>query len=366
MGIFSTNAFASDDDDAIHVSGINDTTYLSIFNTGTFSDVSITKWYYYYVQDISQRGIIYGDSNNTFGPDNNLTRAEAVTILSRSFAGSLGSTSNTPFNDISGHWARNAIVWAYNMGIVGGTGNGNFSPDSYVTRQDFAVMIVRYCINAEIFTLPTITAKTTFADDATIASYAKDSVYKLQKATIIAGAGSYKFYPYSYITRAEVSKIISKTIGLISADGVAISREETDSVRGFLLLVPTAYVVTSQFYQEYREASNYITFYQTYSTLVVSKQVRQLFDVYLKPVGFYNASDLKRGTTLIASRNLNVIMSSLYNGDLYLFDGRCCKIAFKDTAGGTYHALLSSKVALGSDEGKNGILSFTYDIAISH
>lgn len=164
------------DDDALHEV---DSTTSSIFSNAYFSDVKFGTWFYVPVQNLYARKVVNGYENGKFLPNNSITRAEAIKIIANSYAGSLGNSSGMPFNDISGHWAQKEIIWAYNMGIVNGTGNGKFSPDNKITRQDFAVMAFRYCDKAEKFNLPTDISQSNFKDHNSIASYAITSVYRL-------------------------------------------------------------------------------------------------------------------------------------------------------------------------------------------
>ena len=88
-----------------------------------------------------------------FAPDNVLTRAEAAVILVRAMglekkvddeAGSIAQ-----FTDISEHWGRNEIETAACHGIVLGTGDGKFSPDKHLTRQEMAVMLDRILVHLQ-------------------------------------------------------------------------------------------------------------------------------------------------------------------------------------------------------------------------
>ncbi len=248
----------------------------------SFSDVDFFAWYRYYVNSVASRKIMNGYPDGTFRPSNQLTRAEAVVILANAYAGYLGNTSSTPFNDISNHWARDEIVWAYNMNIVNGTGSGNFSPNAYVTRQDFAVMVVRYCINAEIFTLPTYSSKITYADDASIASYAKDSVYKLQTARVINDGTSLRFYPTNNITRAEVAKIMYNIYFELEKSGYELSADEEGVLLG-ANFYPTLYKCRSEFCQIYRKTSDHITFYYAYSICSIAETATRGLYITLYP-----------------------------------------------------------------------------------
>lgn len=189
--------------------------------TTTYTDVKADKWYYSCIMDLTAKGIVtgnYNSSNNTyyFRPEGDITRAEFVVILARASGASLTSYTNTSFTDINSEtksWAGNAIEWAYRNGIVTGTGTGTFSPLAKITREDMCVMLDRLAAH-QGKTLTATVAAITFTDAATIDSWAREAVPKLQRAGIVNGKpndnGTYRFDPRGYATRAEACKMISE------------------------------------------------------------------------------------------------------------------------------------------------------------
>ncbi len=172
-----------------------------------FSDV--TGWEKEYVYYLANRGILNGKSENIFAPLDNVTRAEFSKILAAASGETISPVSTAPFDDVaSDSWYAPYVAWAKEKGVVSGTGNGMFSPDSNITRQDMAVMIARYAnsLSAEI---PSMEAPIEFGDRASIASYAVDAVQKLQEAGIISGDVNGNFYPQSNATRAQAAKMIA-------------------------------------------------------------------------------------------------------------------------------------------------------------
>jgi hypothetical protein len=89
----------------------------------------------------------YGDGR--FGPNDHLSRAMLAQILYND-AGKPAVTSTTAFSDVAdGVWYTNAVTWAYQEGIVKGYGDGKFGPDDEISRQDLVVMLWRYSGEAE-------------------------------------------------------------------------------------------------------------------------------------------------------------------------------------------------------------------------
>ena len=181
--------------------------YVIGYNKVSFTDVS--GWYQDYVSYLSARGIINGKGEGEFAPLANITRAEFAQILANMSGADLSTYNKASFSDVStSDWYCNAVEWAYENGVVLGN-NGNYNPNSNITRQDMAVMISRYSSKIANYTLPETALAVAFSDQSSISSYASDAVSAMQKAGIISGKGGNIFDPTANATRAETSKMIA-------------------------------------------------------------------------------------------------------------------------------------------------------------
>ena len=171
-----------------------------------YDDVKDGSWYYDYVKTVTEAGLMNGQGSG-FGPDGKLTRAMMVTILYR-MSGSPEVTGENPFTDVpAGTWYSDAVLWAYDKGIVKGTSETTFAPTADITRQDMATIIARY---AAAFQIELKAADgSTFSDDSAIAGYAKDAVYSMKASGILSGKGNDRFDPQGTTTRAETAKVIA-------------------------------------------------------------------------------------------------------------------------------------------------------------
>ena len=118
----------------------------------TFRDVEDGKWYAEAVRWAAENGIVNGYSENTFGPNDPVTREQIVTILLRyarykgvdTEAGELKPLEGfDDTRDIS-DWAVKAFRWAVDAGIIQGTGGGKISPKLDASRAQVATMLMRY------------------------------------------------------------------------------------------------------------------------------------------------------------------------------------------------------------------------------
>ena len=106
-----------------------------------YSDVSDTAWYAAAVSTLSKMGVISGYPDDTFRPNAPITRAEFAAMIAR--FDETAKSADTPFTDISGHWAENAIGKAYGNGWVEGSSKTVFCPESNLTRAETATLLNR-------------------------------------------------------------------------------------------------------------------------------------------------------------------------------------------------------------------------------
>ena len=106
-----------------------------------FTDVAFGKWYNKSISTMAKIGIVKGRTANAFAPNAPITRAEFAAICSRFDRSNVEIKSD--FNDISGHWAENEIRRAASLGWIQGYTDGSFKPDQNITRAEAASMINR-------------------------------------------------------------------------------------------------------------------------------------------------------------------------------------------------------------------------------
>ena len=106
-----------------------------------FTDVAFGKWYNKSISTMAKIGIVKGRTANAFAPNAPITRAEFAAICSRFDRSNVEIKSD--FNDISGHWAEKEIRRAASLGWIQGYTDGSFKPDQNITRAEAASMINR-------------------------------------------------------------------------------------------------------------------------------------------------------------------------------------------------------------------------------
>ena len=109
-----------------------------------FSDISQALWAKEAIDYLAQRKIINGKSENIFAPNDYLTRAEAVKLLVTAFNIEIPAELSLPFDDVNNSdWFYPYLCAAYKSGLIQGITQNTFAPQQTITRQDIAVLISR-------------------------------------------------------------------------------------------------------------------------------------------------------------------------------------------------------------------------------
>ena len=181
--------------------------------TAKFTDIS-THWAKESVDYVVGRGLLSGTSDTAFSPNSSMTRGMLVTALGRLAGVDTKAYTGNSFTDVNADSAyRPYIEWAYSKGIIQGIGGSQFAPDRAITREEIAVIFTNYA-KATGYTLPITREATTYADASSIGSAYKDAVKAMQQAGIMMGGSDNKFNPKGNATRAEVSSMLNRYIKL--------------------------------------------------------------------------------------------------------------------------------------------------------
>lgn len=107
-------------------------------------DVRGEDWFYHDVRYVHEKGLMEGTSGGAFSPNVSTTRAMIATLLWR-LEGSPPWERGTDFPDVKeGLWYAQAVRWAASTGVVKGYDDGSYGPDDVITREQLALMLYRY------------------------------------------------------------------------------------------------------------------------------------------------------------------------------------------------------------------------------
>lgn len=174
--------------------------FLKEVETSPFSDVSTSAYYYEAVKWAQEKGITGGIGNGLFGPNQPCTRAQIVTFLWRA-AGSPMVNYAMNMSDVpEGSYYAEAVRWALSEGIATGTTGNTFSPDSECTRAQAVAFLFRYAAS-EAVTLQELVSG--FSDADSVPGYALPAMNWALAEEIVQGNGS-KLMPNDSCTRAQI------------------------------------------------------------------------------------------------------------------------------------------------------------------
>jgi len=178
-----------------------------------FSDVPRTHWARSAVAFVYEQGLMQGTAASTFAPNATLTRAMVVTILHR-LAGEPTVAGDPAFDDVPvGQWFSDAIAWASDQEIVTGTSSNLFAPNAPITREQFAAMLHRYAEAMDIdVTIPPDFAWSQFADYDTVSPWATDAMRWAVYNGLITGTDPTTLSPQGNTTRAQSATILMRFV----------------------------------------------------------------------------------------------------------------------------------------------------------
>lgn len=178
-------------------------------NPCPFTDVTEADWFYDAVAYAYENGLMNGTGNNLFNPTGLTSRAMIVTILYR-LEGSPKSSGKNPFTDVaSGTWYTDAVIWAAEKGVVDGYGNGKFGPNDEITREQMATILYKY----SKFKGDDVSAKadlSKFADHGQISDWAKTQLSWANAKGLITGRSATSIAPTGKAMRSEAATILQR------------------------------------------------------------------------------------------------------------------------------------------------------------
>ena len=178
--------------------------------TEMFTDVT-KNWAYPGIQYCVTHQLMSGVGGNLFAPKMTTTRAQIVQIL-YNLEGEPKVSGTTPFTDLTQNWYKDAVLWAYQTGVVVGTSATTFAPDRPVTREQIAVILTEYMTKVlKLERTWTPADLSVFPDAGSVSGWAKDALADAVALGLISGAsngGQTYLEPQGSATREQVATIL--------------------------------------------------------------------------------------------------------------------------------------------------------------
>lgn len=201
-----------------------------------FTDVAVSSWCYDHVAYVYDKGIMTGLNETTFGPGEELARAQFAMLLYR-LDGELETEYEDRFPDVSEEeWYGKAVTWASRSEIISGySDSGLFGPNDPINREQLASMLYRYAIyrgwNVDV---SDENKWDSFTDTESVNEFAKEAMTWAVYTGIIQGDGG-RINPQGNANRAECATMVERFITLYDAeesetaenDPAAVAENET-------------------------------------------------------------------------------------------------------------------------------------------
>ena len=220
--------------DASQKAVVFETGHFSVYGIGyknpapAFNDIT-GHWAADNIIFVASRGLLSGTSDTTFSPNTGMTRGMFVTALGRLAGINPDSYKTGKFTDVKADaYYAPYVNWAAQTGIVEGVTATTFAPDTNINREQMAVIMANYAKKLG-YDLPKTLQAVTFADNAQISSWAKNAVRAMQQAGILAGKNGNKFDPKGTATRAEVATILRRFVEIVIDPQTANGWQQNDS-----------------------------------------------------------------------------------------------------------------------------------------
>lgn len=175
-----------------------------------FIDVDIKEWYHEDIDYVYNKEIMRGVSENEFEPHTPTTRAMIVTMLYR-IENEPNIEYENVFDDVeTNEWYTDAVCWSNQNNIVLGYGNGKFGPHDDVTREQMITILWRYAnYKKHNIKIENSTKLMDFDDVDDISEWAKDAMLWACSEEIIRGSNGL-LMPQNSTERCQIAAILHR------------------------------------------------------------------------------------------------------------------------------------------------------------
>jgi len=172
-----------------------------------FADVAKGSWYYEGVRYAYENGLMSGTGEGTFSPDLPTSRGMLVTILYR-LAGSPAAGSASFTDVVKGQWYADGVAWASANGVVSGYTDGSFRPNDTITRGQMAAILYQYArIQGKLD--DSRADLSIFSDLDSLSAYAKEPMSWAVAQGLFSGVSADTLAPGGSTTRAQAAVILT-------------------------------------------------------------------------------------------------------------------------------------------------------------
>ena len=184
---------------------IDDHSHATVPVSDIFIDIAPNAWYTAAVQYAYDNGLMTGVSDTEFAPEATTTRAMIVSILAR--LEGVESAQAAGFADVDDEWYATAVNWAANVGVVNGYEDNTFQPNTAITREQLAAMLMNYAS----YKGQDVSARASldnYTDQPS--TWAEETMQWAVAEGLISGVTADTLQPQGAATRAQVAAILQR------------------------------------------------------------------------------------------------------------------------------------------------------------
>ncbi|NQX67134.1 S-layer homology domain-containing protein [Paenibacillus alba] len=171
----------------------------------SFADIK-GHWAEASIRELIKLGAINGYPDNSFKPDNQITRAEFVAVIVKAL--NLKAQAALNFDDTSAHWAKNEIAIAAALGVVNGYTEQAFGPDDVITREQMAAIVIRAA------QIEPVSKNIDVTDSPAISDWARTALATAMAKGLVDGYEDHTVKPQANTSRAEAATVILRALKL--------------------------------------------------------------------------------------------------------------------------------------------------------
>ncbi|MCR8641651.1 S-layer homology domain-containing protein [Paenibacillus sp. N1-5-1-14] len=193
------------------VSSLFNSTYALISSSVNFEDVS-DHWAQKAIDDMGTRRIVSGNESHLFHPDEAITRAEFVTILTRGLGLKL-EDGKSPFVDVlATDWYNSAVYTAAARQMIKGGGDRRFLPENNLTREEAITILQRAIDSYNLSVKSSLVVEGSYTDMKDVSSWAKEAMINGLQTGIVTGVSSTELAPKINLSRAEAVLLVQRLL----------------------------------------------------------------------------------------------------------------------------------------------------------
>jgi hypothetical protein len=162
------------------------------------------------INTMTQKELIFGYPNATFKPNQPITRAEVMVIVSRLLTPFPEGTNEWTFNDQSPPWAEDAILGGVSLGLISGYPSNRFGANDQITRAELAVILnnVVQLVDEDKHKW----RNTALVFEDAIPAWSQEAITNMTELRILSGYHDQTFRPHAHATRAEVASVMYRLL----------------------------------------------------------------------------------------------------------------------------------------------------------